>query len=92
MRIFQTSADVQSRTAVAYTCPYTQHMHTDYVKAALMAAWVLAVGALGYVSGTTSVAGWAIVTALSLLPPAVMLRLWSPPSPTMSESIREVLR
>ena len=67
-------------------------MKTDYVKLALMAAWVLAVGILGYVSGTTSFAGWVVVAALALVPAAVMVRLWSPPSTTMSESIREVLR
>jgi hypothetical protein len=80
--------DVQSRTAVAYVRSYTQTMQTDYVKPALIAAWVLAVGAVGYVSGTTSVAGW-IVAVLSLV---VMVRLWNPPYPTMSETIRELLR
>jgi hypothetical protein len=84
--------DVQSRTAVAYAAPYTQSMKTEYVKPALMAAWVVAVGALGYASGTSSFAGWAIVAALSLVPPAIMVRLWRVPSPSMSESIREVLR
>jgi hypothetical protein len=29
---------------------------------------------------------------VSLVPPVLMVRLWSTPSPTMSESIREVLR
>ena len=77
--------DVQSRTAVAYVRSYTQIMQTDYVKSALIAAWVLAVGAVAYVSGTTTVAGW-IVAVLSLV---VMVPLWSP---TMSETIREVLR
>lgn len=80
--------DVQSRTAVAYARSYTQNMQTDYVKPALIAVWVLAVGAIGYVSGTTSVAGW-IVAVLSLV---VMVRLWNPLSPTLSETIREVLR
>src|SRR4051812_33925263 len=84
--------DVQSRTAVAYAAPYTQSMKTEYVKPALMAAWVVAVGALGYASGTTSFPGWAVVAALSLGPPAAMVRLWRGPSPSMSESIREVLR
>jgi hypothetical protein len=80
----------EQRSSVA--CPYTQIMQTDYVKAALIAAWILAVAVLGYVSGTTSFAAWAFVAALSLVPPAVMLRLWSAPSPSMSETIREVLR
>jgi hypothetical protein len=83
---------VQSRTAVADAGPYTESMNTEYVKPALMAAWVVAVGALGYASGTTSFPGWAVVAVLALAPPAVMVRLWSVPAPSMSESIREVLR
>ena len=67
-------------------------MQTDYVKAALMGIWILAVGILGYVSGTTSAAGWTVVAIVSLVPPAVMVRLWRVPSPTMSETIRDVLR
>jgi hypothetical protein len=67
-------------------------MPTNFVKAALMGAWVLAVGAFGYMSGTTSFAGWTALALASLAPPVLMVRLWSAPPPTMSESIREVLR
>jgi hypothetical protein len=67
-------------------------MQTDFVKAALMAIWVVAVGALGYVSGTTSFAGWTLLAVVSLVPPALMVRLWSAPSPSMSETIRDVIR
>jgi hypothetical protein len=67
-------------------------MQTDYVKAALMAAWVVAVGALGYMSGTTSLAGWTLLAVVSLVPPGLMVRLWRAPSPSMSETIRTALR
>lgn len=67
-------------------------MQTDFVKPALMVAWVAAVGALGYVSGTTSFAGWSLLAVVSLVALALMVRLWSAPSPSMSETIREVLR
>jgi hypothetical protein len=67
-------------------------MKTEHVKPALMVAWVIAVGALGYASGTTSFPGWTVVAVLSLVPPAVMVRLWSAPSPSMSETIRDTLR
>ena len=67
-------------------------MQTDPVKAALMAAWVLAVATVGYVSGATSFAGWTVVAVLSLVPPVVMMRLWGAPDPSLSESIRDVLR
>lgn len=67
-------------------------MQNEYVKVALMAAWVVAASVLGYVSGTTSVAGWTGVAVLSLVPPAVMAQFWSEPSPSTSEAIRDVLR
>jgi hypothetical protein len=67
-------------------------MQTDHVKMALMAAWVLAIGTLGYVSGTTSLAMWTVLALVSLLPPVVMARLWSTPDPSMSETIRKELR
>ena len=67
-------------------------MQSDHVKAALMAAWILAVAGLAYMFGTTSFAGWSFAAALALVPPAVMARFWSAPSPSMSETIRDVLR
>jgi hypothetical protein len=66
-------------------------MQIDYVKAALIAVWILAVGTLGARFGVTSFAVWAVLAVLSVVPPALMWRLWSVPSPTMSESIRDVL-
>ena len=82
---------MQSRTAAWDACPYTQDMQTDLVKAALMAAWVVAFGALGYMTGT-SFAGWTLLAVVSLVPPVLMVRLWSPPALSMSEAIREVIR
>ena len=67
-------------------------MHTDHVKAALIGAWILAVGVLGYILGTTSLAGWTVLAVVSVIPPVVMMRLWRAPSQSMSESIREVIR
>ncbi len=86
------SRDVQSGTAGEHGCPYTSIMHTEYVKAALIGTWILVAGISGVGLGVTSFAGWAALAVLSLAPPAVMLRLWSAPSPSMSETIREVLR
>ena len=77
---------------MAALCPYTQNMQTNLVKAALMGIWILAVGAFGYASGTTSLATWTLLVLVSLAPPVVMGRLWSAPSPTMSETIRRALR
>ena len=67
-------------------------MHTHYAKAAVIAAWMLAIGTIGYGFGITSFAGWAALAVLSLAPPAVMLRLSGAPAPTMSETIRDALR
>lgn len=87
-----TSNHVQSGTAPCGACPYTQNMQTDLVKAALMAAWVVAVCAIGYVTGTTSFTGWTLLAVISLAPPVLIARLWRPPVPSMSEAIREVIR
>jgi hypothetical protein len=67
-------------------------MQTDYVKSALIVAWILAVGTLGLRLGVTSFTGLAVLALLSLAPPVLMWRLWRTPPPTMSESIRDVLR
>jgi hypothetical protein len=62
------------------------------MKAALTAAWILTVAVLGYVAGPTSFVAWAVLATIGLAPPVVMMGLWSGPSPTTSEAIREVLR
>ena len=67
-------------------------MQTDYVKAASTGVWILAVGILGYGLGATSFVGWTVLAAMALTPPVVMMRLWSAPSQSMTESIREALR
>jgi hypothetical protein len=67
-------------------------MHTDYVKTAVIAAWVLSVGTLGMAFGVTSIVGWAGLAVMSAAPPVVLLRLWHAPVPSMSETIRDVLR
>jgi hypothetical protein len=67
-------------------------MRTDYLRAAVILAWILATGGLAYLAGTTSLAGWAVVAVLSLVPPAVTVWFWSVPSPSMSETIQKVLR
>ena len=69
-----------------------ERMHTNHVRVAWIGTWIVAVGALGYISGATSLVAWAALTVLSLAPPAVMARLWSAPASSMSESIQNVLR
>lgn len=64
-------------------------MQTDYVKAALMAGWTLAVSVIGYGSGTTSFEGWTLVAMLSVVPPVLLAGTASALSPNMSESVRK---
>ena len=64
---------VQTRTAVADPRLYTQNMRTNLVKAALMGAWVLVVGAFGYMSGTTSLVGWTLLAVVLV----VAIRSWT---------------
>jgi len=67
-------------------------MQTDQMKAGLVGAWLLASGVVAYVSDPASLAGWTVLAAVAVTPPVVMMRLWRAPAPSMSESIREVLR
>jgi hypothetical protein len=67
-------------------------MQTDHVKAAVITGWVLAVAVLGYLTRTTSLAGWTLLAAATVIPPVVIMSLWRAPAPSMSESIREVIR
>ena len=67
-------------------------MQTDYMKAALIGVWILAVGVLGYALGATSLVAWTVLAATALTPPVLMMRLWRRPAQSMSESIREALR
>jgi hypothetical protein len=67
-------------------------MQTNIRRAALIGAWVLAVAAFGYISGTSTFMGWTLLAVISLALPVLMGRLWSGPSQTMSESIREAVQ
>jgi hypothetical protein len=67
-------------------------MQSEHEKAALAGSWIAAAGSIGYLAGTSSVAGWTLLAMASLAPPVLMVRFWSTPSPTMSETIRKALR
>jgi hypothetical protein len=83
---------VQSGTALPRRFRYSSHMQTDHVKAAVIMGWILAGAVLGYLTRTTSLSGWMLLAAATVLPPVVMMSLWRAPAPSMSESIREVVR
>lgn len=67
-------------------------MQNDYTKSNVTALWILFIGVSGYAAGTTSVAGWTILLVLALTPPLVLRHFWRKPSPTLSESIHDVLQ
>ena len=67
-------------------------METEHAKVASMVAWILAVGVLGYTLGITSLAGLTVLTAVAVIPPVVVMKLWRGPSQSISESIQDALR
>lgn len=83
---------VSFRTALRHPHQYACLMRFEYLKAAIVAAWIVGIGALAVFSNMTSIGGWILIAGLALLPPVVILRLWGPPAETISESIRDVKR
>lgn len=57
-----------------------------YAKGAITVVWIAGVCSFGLGSAAGLSGSWLALAAAALLPPMVMLRLWSTPQ-TMSESI-----
>jgi hypothetical protein len=77
---------------VSCTAPYDHYMTLEYTKASFAAVWALAICAVGFAAGVTFPSGQMVLTAVAVLPPLVMWRLWTAPRQSMSESIREAIR
>jgi hypothetical protein len=67
-------------------------MQLQHTKATVAALWVLGAGMTAVAAGVTSPGGLALVAGFGLVPPVLMLRWWSEPPQTLSESIREARR
>jgi hypothetical protein len=67
-------------------------MKPQHMKMAIIGGWVLGLGALGISVDVNSMSGWMLLIGLGVLPPITFLRMWQQPAPTMSQSIRDVLR
>lgn len=67
-------------------------MQPQYAKTAVIGGWALGVGVVAVSLGLDSAAGWTLLAAVGLVPPLMLLRMWRQPAPTMSESIRDVLK
>ena len=55
----------------------------------IVTAWFLAIVLVGYFAGMTSARGWVLLAAVALALPAIILRFWRRPDPSMSEDIRD---
>jgi hypothetical protein len=67
-------------------------MQLQHMKTAVAGAWVLGAGAIALSVNVSSASGWMVLIGLGVLPPLLLMRMWQQPVPTMSESIREVLK
>ena len=67
-------------------------MQLHYYKAALGAAWVLVIMAIGLALGVRSAPFLAVLVATALMPPILMLWFWQDPGQSMSETIHEARR
>ncbi len=67
-------------------------MELQHYKAALATVWVLAACTLGIAAGVASLPALALLVVVGLLPPLVMLRLWTDPPQTIAESIHKARR
>jgi hypothetical protein len=55
----------------------------------IVAAWFLTIVLVGYFAEMTSARGWVLLAAVALTLPAIILRFWRRPEPSMSESIHD---
>lgn len=67
-------------------------MQPEHAKTAIIGGWALGVGAIAVSLNVDSAAGWMLLAAVGLVPPLLLLRMWRQPAPSMSQSIRDVLK
>jgi hypothetical protein len=65
-------------------------MHRLSIKAVIAMLWVVAVTIA--VGNVNSLVLWTVLAVVALLPPVVIMRWWSEPRQSMSQSIQEALR
>ena len=71
---------------------YTGRMQLFSIKFVIATLWVSAVSIAGVAADVHSIGGWTILGALAVVPPLVMLRRWTEPQQSISESIQEARR
>jgi len=83
---------VQFGTAGPVDGDYTRLMFSETTKTLLLIAWSIAVFLAAIAIGITSIANWAIVAFVAVVPPLVVRSFWRAPEQTISESIHEARR
>jgi hypothetical protein len=61
------------------------------IKAIVAMLWVSTVSIVG-IAGSLNFPSWAVLAAVAVIPPLVMMWRWNDPCQTMSETIQEALR
>lgn len=67
--------------------PYTACMQKHYRKVVLAGAWMTIVVAVSLAADVTSLTGRFVLAAFGLVPALVVMRFWSGPTQTISQSI-----
>jgi len=67
-------------------------MTLEHTKATVAAAWILTIGAVGLVSGATSLGARLLLAAFALVLPLGILLFWHAPALSLSESIQRARR
>jgi Flp pilus assembly protein TadB len=67
-------------------------MNRVSIKAVIAMLWVVAVTIAGIVGNVNSLLLWTVLATVALLPPVLIVRRWSEPRQSMSQSIQEALR
>jgi hypothetical protein len=76
----------------AHVVAYSDAMQISSWKAQIGAAWFVLIVLAGYGAGMTSMTSWMLVAAVAMTLPVILMRFGRRSEPSMSESIRDVLR
>ena len=67
-------------------------MQLASIKPIIAMLWVSAAFILGIAGNLDSLSSWAVLAAVAVVPPLVMMWRWNDPRQTMSETIQEARR
>jgi hypothetical protein len=64
-------------------------MRTEYMKAAFLGVWLIAVLIVAISIDPTATSHWIALACLAVAPPLMLRALWKVPEPTLAERIDE---